>query len=101
MRIDDEINKWTLVVCDFFNTDRYMLLKSRTQRKVLADARKTAMYLIKKHVGLTNKHIGELFGGRDPSTVSYNIKTTDMKHVKAIEALAETKKQEELALDVE
>ena len=62
------------IVTDFLevNKDRLTL---KTRRRTIVEARQIAMYLIKKNSRLSLKHIGELFGSRDHTTVLHSINT--------------------------
>lgn len=46
--------------------------KERGKQDV-SDARMIAVYFIKKHTTLSQSRIGQLFGDRDHSTISYNV----------------------------
>lgn len=54
-------------------------LKSKNRQKSLIIARQIAMKLVKKHLNKTLKEIGEIFGGKDHTTVLSNIKKIDEK----------------------
>ncbi len=48
-------------------------LTSKVRTRTITEARHVAMYAIREILGLPLKQIGELFGGRDHSTVLYSI----------------------------
>ena len=54
-------------------------LIGQSHKTEFADARKMAMYIIKEVCGMTMKDIGDLFGGRNHSTVVYNLKVVGNK----------------------
>lgn len=54
-------------------------LTGQSHKTEFADARKMAMYIIKEVCGMTMKDIGDLFGGRNHSTVVYNLKVVGNK----------------------
>ena len=45
---------------------------SVSHQRDISDARKIAIYLISEYTNMPYRMIGELFGGRDHSTISYN-----------------------------
>ncbi len=80
-----------LIVAEHFKTT-IELLKSKTRKREVVEARQLAMYLSKKMI--SNKSlmaIGEAFGGRDHATVIYSCRTvenlldTDILFRKALE----------------
>ncbi len=52
-------------------------LSSKRRTKDLTVPRQVAMYLIKEALGISLVHIGELFGGRDHSTVIHSIRKVE------------------------
>lgn len=50
-------------------------LASATRRRQVVLARQISMFLVKQHTEKSLKAIGQMFGGRDHSTVLYSIKT--------------------------
>ena len=69
---EDNVNKVLSVVSNYFNiTTNDLLGTARTKNIVYA--RQIAMYLLKDIYDLTYKHIGNVFGGKDHSTVMYSI----------------------------
>jgi len=60
-------------VCRQYAITEYKL-KSQCRARDLSDARAIAMFLIREHVpSITLKKMGEMFGGRDHTTVIYSI----------------------------
>lgn len=55
-------------VCDYYNITKQQL-DSKIRTKKIAIPRQVAMYLVRKHLDLPYKEIGEKFGKRDHSTV--------------------------------
>ena len=53
------------------------LIRAKTRKKEVAQARQIAMYLVKKHTNHSLKTIGLHFGGRDHSTVIHAIQTVE------------------------
>ncbi|MFH1727891.1 MAG: chromosomal replication initiator protein DnaA [Pseudomonadota bacterium] len=66
------------VVSNFFNIS-VGDLKSAKRTKVIALPRQIAMYLGKKHIGLSTPEIGRAFGGRDHSTVIHALQKIERK----------------------
>ncbi len=54
-------------------------IKSSSRKADVAEARKTAMYIIKEVCGLTMEEVGKELGNRDHATVVYNLKTVKDK----------------------
>jgi chromosomal replication initiator protein len=54
-------------------------LKAETRKKEIAEARQIAMFLCQKHTNSSVKMIGQLFGGRDHSTVTHASKAVIKK----------------------
>lgn len=94
------IDKWINATCEYFDIDRATLL-GRKRRKHINEARSVAMWLLYYKAELTYKHIGEIFSNRSHSTVILCTHSIDMAHVNAVKDLVETKRQAEMALDVE
>lgn len=96
--MNELIDKWINATCGYFSiVDRNTLLNPPDRDQYIIDARKVAMYLLRKHVGLRDKPIGKLFH-RDRSTIAYHIKTVDISFVNGIENVVESRKQEEMAI---
>ena len=80
------------VVADYYNLTPSMLT-SKTRTGQIALARHIAMYLIRKHLDVPLKKIGDVFGGKDHTTVMSGIEKvekglkTDQQLKKAIEEL--------------
>lgn len=55
-------------VCDYYNITKQQL-DSKIRTKKIAIPRQVAMYLVRKHLDLPYKEIGDKFGKRDHSTV--------------------------------
>jgi chromosomal replication initiator protein len=64
------------LVCTYFEIPIDML-KSKTRRREIVQARQISMYLAKSHTKSSLKTIGSHFGGRDHSTVIYACQTVD------------------------
>lgn len=63
-------------VCGYFQTDMNIITTmSRKRERVYA--RQICMYYLKKYSGLSLKIIGEMFGGRDHTTVIHSIETIE------------------------
>ena len=74
------------VVADYYNlTPSQITGKERTNQ--IALARHISMYLIKKHLDLPFKKIGQMFGGKDHTTVMSGINKVE-KELKTNEQLA-------------
>ncbi len=65
-------------VCQFFNIN-INELKSQNKKKFIAFPRQIAMYLTRKHFNISFPEIGNVFGGRDHSTVIHAIKKIEAK----------------------
>ena len=63
-------------VCKFYNLDENTLRGSQ-RTKEIAEARHTAIYLIRKLTNLSTPDIGKEFGGRDHTTVINSIKNVE------------------------
>ena len=80
------------IVADYYNLTPSMLT-SKTRTGQIALARHIAMYLIRKHLDVPLKKIGDVFGGKDHTTVMSGIEKvekglkTDQQLKKAIEEL--------------
>lgn len=61
-------------ICGFYNI-KYENIISRDRRREWAVPRFWAMYFIKKNTTLTLRYIGEIFSGRDHTTVIHAITT--------------------------
>lgn len=59
-------------VCSFFEITSSEL-KSQSRKKELVWARCIVAYALKENTGFSLKKIGEILGGRDHSTVSYQL----------------------------
>ncbi len=64
------------LVCEYFELPQEML-KSKSRKRELVQARQISMYLAKSHTKSSLKSIGQYFGGRDHSTVIYACQTVD------------------------
>jgi len=62
------------LVCDYFEVPVEMV-KSKTRKREIVQARQISMYLAKNHTKTSLKSIGSFFGGRDHSTVIYACQT--------------------------
>lgn len=54
-------------------------LKSKKRSKSISYPRQIAMYILKEKLNISLKEIGDIFGGRDHSTVLHSIKTVEQK----------------------
>lgn len=64
------------LVCEYFEVPIEMV-KSKTRKREIVQARQISMYLAKQHTKTSLKSIGAFFGGRDHSTVIYACQTVD------------------------
>jgi chromosomal replication initiator protein len=64
------------LVCEYFEVPIDMV-KSKTRKREIVQARQISMYLTKLHTKTSLKSIGAFFGGRDHSTVIYACQTVD------------------------
>lgn len=64
------------LVCEYFEVPIEMV-KSKTRKREIVQARQISMYLAKIHTKTSLKSIGAFFGGRDHSTVIYACQTVD------------------------
>lgn len=77
-------------VCEHF-TIPVDLLKAKTRKREVVQARQLSMFLAKHHTKNSLKSIGQFFGGRDHSTVIHscqaiqNLMDTDKKFKKSVE----------------
>jgi len=62
------------LVCEYFEVPIEMV-KSKTRKREIVQARQISMYLAKNHTKSSLKSIGSFFGGRDHSTVIYACQT--------------------------
>jgi len=62
------------LVCEYFEVPVEMV-KSKTRKREIVQARQISMYLAKSHTKSSLKSIGHFFGGRDHSTVIYACQT--------------------------
>ena len=62
------------LVCEYFEVSIDMV-RSRTRKREIVQARQISMYLAKNHTKSSLKTIGSFFGGRDHSTVIYACQT--------------------------
>lgn len=62
------------LVCEYFEVPIEMV-KSKTRKREIVQARQISMYLAKNHTKTSLKSIGSFFGGRDHSTVIYACQT--------------------------
>ncbi|MFN8406058.1 MAG: chromosomal replication initiator protein DnaA [Sphingobacteriaceae bacterium] len=64
------------LVCEYFEVPIEMV-KSKTRKREIVQARQISMYLAKNHTKTSLKSIGVFFGGRDHSTVIYACQTVE------------------------
>jgi chromosomal replication initiator protein len=64
------------LVCEYFEVPIDMV-KSKTRKREIVQARQISMYLAKSHTKTSLKSIGQFFGGRDHSTVIYACQTVE------------------------
>lgn len=64
------------LVCEYFEVPVDMV-KSKTRKREIVQARQISMYLAKSHTKTSLKSIGQFFGGRDHSTVIYACQTVE------------------------
>ncbi|HEY0055014.1 MAG TPA: chromosomal replication initiator protein DnaA [Pedobacter sp.] len=64
------------LVCEYFEVPIEMV-KSKTRKREIVQARQISMYLSKSHTKTSLKSIGAFFGGRDHSTVIYACQTVE------------------------
>jgi chromosomal replication initiator protein len=64
------------LVCEYFEVPVEMV-KSKTRKREIVQARQISMYLSKSHTKTSLKSIGAFFGGRDHSTVIYACQTVE------------------------
>ncbi len=78
-------------VAQFFNINTTEL-KSANKKKFIAFPRQIAMYLTRKHFNISFPEIGNIFGGRDHSTVIHAVKKIEdkMKNDKNLSVTLET-----------
>ena len=65
-------------ICDYFNV-RMGELKAKRRTRNIALPRQVAMYLCRKHTSTSFPGIGDMFGGRDHSTVIHASKAIEKK----------------------
>jgi chromosomal replication initiator protein len=69
----------------------YSLMNTKTRKREIVEARQVAMYYLKSLTIMTLREVGELFGGRDHSTVIHarqtveDLMTTDRAYKAKIE----------------
>ncbi|MBK7466486.1 MAG: chromosomal replication initiator protein DnaA [Saprospiraceae bacterium] len=70
-------------ILEFVCTESHVsaaLVKGKSRKGPVAQARHLSIYFIKKHLShLTLKEIGEAFGGKDHSTILHSIKAVDIQ----------------------
>ena len=77
-------------VCEFFSVP-IDLLKAKTRKREVVQARQLSMFLAKNHTKNSLKSIGQFFGGRDHSTVIHscqavqNLIDTDIQFKKSVD----------------
>ncbi|UKJ09345.1 chromosomal replication initiator protein DnaA [Solitalea lacus] len=64
------------LVCEYFEIPLEMV-KSKTRKREIVQARQISMYLAKSHTKASLKSIGQFYGGRDHSTVIYACQTVE------------------------
>ena len=67
---DDEVNKLKQIVCSYFQISEEDL-NSSSRKPNIVYARTLCFYIIRNKIGLNFKKIGELFGGKDHTTIMY------------------------------
>ena len=65
-------------ICRYFHIDEFQLAGQSRSRDCVK-ARQIAMYLIRTMIGLSLNDIGDLFGGRDHTTVIHSIEQVEKK----------------------
>jgi chromosomal replication initiator protein len=55
----------------------YSLMNTKTRKREIVEARQVAMYYLKSLTIMTLREVGELFGGRDHSTVIHARQTVE------------------------
>jgi chromosomal replication initiator protein len=78
-------------VCDFFDIPED-LIRAKTRKQEVVNARQIAMYLAKELTNSSLKTIGLHFGGRDHSTVIHSYQTIE-NQIKIDERFRETLRQ--------
>ncbi len=63
-------------VCSFYDV-KPTLIKGPKRDAYLVKARQTAMYFLKKELGMTYVEIGNLLGGRDHTTIMYGVEKVE------------------------
>ncbi len=85
-------NKIIDAVCQFYNVQPNEII-SKKKTKVIAEARMVAIYLIREILALPLVTIGQLFGGKDHTTISYSVE-------KIRSGIAENKKTATIIKDI-
>lgn len=67
---DDKVNKLKQIVCSYFQISEEDL-NSSSRKPNIVYARTLCFYIIRNKIGLNFKKIGELFGGKDHTTIMY------------------------------
>jgi chromosomal replication initiation ATPase DnaA len=99
----EQIEQWLSATCEWFSNpyitiDKKLLL-GRSRDEWVVAARNVAMYLIYNiHEKMSYEKVGIIFDNRNHSTVMHGVNNIDIGHVNKVMALAETKKQEEMAI---
>jgi chromosomal replication initiator protein len=83
---DKIINPDTIVetICTHFNV-KMSELKSKKRTKSISLPRQIAMYILRNKLNISLQEIGEIFGGRDHSTVLHSLSQIESKIKKDVE----------------
>lgn len=65
-------------ICEYFNV-KLAELKSKKRTKSVSLPRQIAMYLLREKLNISLQEIGDIFGGRDHSTVLYSLTSLESK----------------------
>jgi chromosomal replication initiator protein len=94
-RREVEIEDVKSITAGYFNIPLSKLISNKKQR-IYSYPRQLAMYLSRKHTGLSFKQIGDLFGSKDHSTVVYAVKRIEKYREQKKEIREDLKKIENL-----
>ena len=70
------VTKIINTVSQFLDVD-ISLMKKKTRKREIVEARQIAMFFMRKHTRKTLKYIGTIFGGRDHTTAYHAWKTVN------------------------